>query len=116
LKDEGFGEFALVSGWRNGSDQSHALLEENGLIIDVISPQLEDGAGCVIINADLTWHAQFGDHRERRDDGDFRTENEPPHLSLAYEKTLPAVGLRRSRSVMGARSRQLSVFWNGLAR
>jgi hypothetical protein len=86
LKDEGFGEFALVSGWRSGSDQSHAWLEKNGLIIDVTADQFEDGAGLVMINEDLTWHAQFGDHRERRDDGDFRTEHEPVHLSLAYEK------------------------------
>ena len=84
LKDEGFGKFYYVSGWREDGSTSHAWLEKNSVILDVTADQFDDGDQRPLVATDLRWHSQFSKHRQCREDGDFREVGEPPHLSKAY--------------------------------
>jgi hypothetical protein len=64
LTDSGFGEFEYVCGETRDFDpdempQSHAWLEQNGLIIDITANQFSEIEEPVMITCDKTWHEQF---------------------------------------------------------
>ena len=84
LKDEGFGDFTYVCGWRDGNGTSHAWLEKDGIIIDATADQFEDGVDRPMVTLDPDWHAQFAKNRQRRDNADFRADEAPAHLTSAY--------------------------------
>ena len=88
LKDQGLGNFSYVSGWCRQLDDtgfSHAWLEKDDLILDVTVDQFEAGKERPLVTTDQTWHAQFSDRRNRREDADFRSNPSPAlHLDVAY--------------------------------
>ena len=57
--DNGYGEFDYILGAYDDSietEQSHAWLEKDGLIIDITADQFSDIHSEVIITKDHTWH------------------------------------------------------------
>lgn len=86
LKDEGFGEFAYVSGWSIEKDVSHAWLERDGYIIDVTADQFQDRANCSMVTEDINWYSQFSDHRCYEADGDFRLMRGWEGLQATYRR------------------------------
>lgn len=86
LKDSGHGNFAYISGWREGENAtSHAWLEQGDILIDATIDQFPEAVDQRMVSTDPAWHAQFSENRVRREDGDFRVAGSPHHLLQAYE-------------------------------
>jgi len=62
LLDQGFGTWTYVNGERpqgNHGFESHAWIEQEGLIVDITADQFADISDAVIVTTDQSWHSQF---------------------------------------------------------
>jgi hypothetical protein len=59
LRDRGFGEWAIVSAWRDGLSRSHAWLEQDGWLIDITADQFDDGLEPVTVVRRSDWHESW---------------------------------------------------------
>ncbi|ARF83194.1 hypothetical protein ACIG0C_30010 [Kitasatospora aureofaciens] len=69
LEDCGLGTWECVAGerpFRPALPQSHAWLEQDGLILDITADQFDDAPRqAVWVTRDPSWHQQFGDPEPR---------------------------------------------------
>jgi hypothetical protein len=56
LRDRGFGEWTIVTAWRDGMSRTHAWLEQDGWLIDITADQFEDVSEPVIATRRSDWH------------------------------------------------------------
>ncbi len=65
LKDKGFGRFEYVLGQKEA--QSHAWLQQCGIIVDITADQFPEVQDKVIVTTDSAWHSLFREKEKRRE-------------------------------------------------